>query len=292
MPYSKNPNNLRVCIVCKKSFYRQTRLQECCSKKCALVIIHKRSIRYKNEEERLEAQRKHKKNYELKNKEKVKESKKKYRDKNKQIINAKAKIRNSIPENRLKRLLYERKFRNTPEGIATRRRYKNSEKGRLASRLDRSKRRRFIKEQTPSWNDDKKTKQIYWYAAKIEKIFNQPIHVDHIVPIRGKTFEDGAKVCGLNVWYNLDLDLKENNLSKNNLCPPVHRQKDFDKNPHINLTDLPKPKDWMKYIRNYYLDALVIKKMLKENPEELRKWTEDLSKIKQRTKNPRQIYKK
>jgi len=289
MPYSKNSNNLKKCIVCNKNFYRQRRLQECCSKKCSLVIIHKRSIRYKTEEERQEALNKSRKKYEIKNKKKLKVSRKKYSDKNRETIRAKAKISNARPEVKLKRAIYQRMFENSAVGIATRKRYKTSKKGRLASRFDRSRRRRFIKEQTPSWNDYKKTKKIYWYASKIEEIFKQPLHVDHIIPIRGKSFEDGAKVCGLNVWYNLDFQIKSENLSKNNLCPPVHRQPNFEKNPHVALVDLPKPKDWMKYIRRYYLDALAAKKLLKENPKLLQEWNEDIDKLPKIIKNPRKL---
>ena len=291
MPYSKNPNNLKRCVVCNKKFYRQRKLQECCSKKCSLVIIHKKNIRYKNEKERQAALKKSKKKYELKNKEIVRKSKKNWRDRNKEKISIKAKSRNSRPEIKLKRLMYERIFRKTPAGIAAVKRYKKSAKGKLANRIDRSKRRRFIKEQTPSWNDSEKMKKIYWYASKIEEIFNQPVHVDHIIPIRGKTFEDGAKVCGLNVWYNLDFQTKSENLSKNNLCPPVHRQPDFDKNPHVALVDLPKPKDWMKYIRKYYLDALVAEKLLKENPSLLKEWNQEIGNNQKFIKNPRRIKK-
>ena len=289
MPYSKNVNNLRVCIVCKKSFYRQRRLQECCSKKCSLVIIHKRAVRYENEEERKKAQNRFKKNYALKNKEKIDARNKKYREENREIINAKAKIRNATPEAKLKKSLYQRKFRQTPAYKAMRSKYKRSDKGRLTSRIDASRRRKFVKQQTPKWEDPKKTAEIFRIAIKIEKILNKhlakhnqpPIkyNVDHVIPLKGQTFEEGAPVSGLNVWYNLMPILHEDNVKKQKLCPPMTSIN--NKTPQLTLDKLPPPKEWMRFIRVMYANALkaskdnrhyekIIKNYIEVNPRNLK----------------------
>ena len=42
MPYSKNPKNIKQCIICGNSYFRKRKLQECCSKKCSTKLVHKR----------------------------------------------------------------------------------------------------------------------------------------------------------------------------------------------------------------------------------------------------------
>jgi hypothetical protein len=52
----------------------------------------------------------------------------------------------------------------------------------------------------PPWVDDEhfaKIREIYCEAERMSKLMNEPYHVDHIVPLQGKT------VCGLHVWWNL-----------------------------------------------------------------------------------------
>lgn len=54
-----------------------------------------------------------------------------------------------------------------------------------------------IKRATPSWADRKKIRSVYLLAAKIARESGMAHHVDHRVPLRGRT------VCGLHVHYNL-----------------------------------------------------------------------------------------
>ena len=66
---------------------------------------------------------------------------------------------------------------------------------------------------TPQWLSVEQKKHIelfYLEAAKLSQGFNASIHVDHIVPLKGKN------VCGLHVPWNMQLVTKSYNCSKNN----------------------------------------------------------------------------
>ena len=88
---------------------------------------------------------------------------------------------------------------------------------------------------------DAASSEIWGVAVKLQKILKAPVHVDHIIPIQGITFEEEAKVCGLNVYYNMMPVLESENESKKNFCPPSKQIKDI-KTPHISLDKLPNPK--------------------------------------------------
>ena len=62
---------------------------------------------------------------------------------------------------------------------------------------------------TPSWADYEKIKLIYRQAFEIRKL-GRNVHVDHIIPLRGKN------VCGLHVEGNLQIIDAVENLSKFN----------------------------------------------------------------------------
>lgn len=138
-------------------------------------------------------------------------------------------------------------------------------KGRANSRQTNQKKRRLVRIQTPKWNDKAKTDEIFRITAKIEESFNKhllksnmpkvKLNVDHIIPLQGITFEEGAPVSGLNVWYNLMPTLESDNKQKHKLCPPSKRVEGVKTN-HLTLDKLPLPKHWMRFIRMMYSGAL------------------------------------
>lgn len=63
---------------------------------------------------------------------------------------------------------------------------------------------------TPEWSDLKQISIVYEYASLCSKVLKQDFHVDHIVPLRGKT------VSGLHVPANLQVLDALANISKSN----------------------------------------------------------------------------
>jgi hypothetical protein len=65
----------------------------------------------------------------------------------------------------------------------------------------------------PPWLTNKQLKEmenLYWLARDLETVSGQKYHVDHIIPLKGKT------VCGLHVPWNLQVLPSDINLSKSN----------------------------------------------------------------------------
>ena len=76
-----------------------------------------------------------------------------------------------------------------------------------------AKRRSTKLQATPNWLTDYDWEIIKWvyHCAKVaEKQYNEPYHVDHIVPLQGKN------VCGLHVPWNLQVLTAKENLTKGN----------------------------------------------------------------------------
>ena len=75
-----------------------------------------------------------------------------------------------------------------------------------------AKRRALEKSSTPSWADLEAIKSLYNVAQYFDWISGGFVkhHVDHIVPLKGKT------VCGLHVENNLQILIDKDNLRKSN----------------------------------------------------------------------------
>jgi len=80
-------------------------------------------------------------------------------------------------------------------------------------RLYNANRKKQTKVATPSWTtpDDKFiVQEVYYSAVQKERATGIKYHVDHVVPLRGRN------VCGLHVWWNLQVLPASENLSKSN----------------------------------------------------------------------------
>lgn len=156
--------------------------------------------------------------------------------------------RRKTEEGRERHKIDLRKYRTTEKYQKALKKYRRSDKGKASLTIAALKRNPKIKKQTPPWNDPEKVKRIYKIARKIQNATGVEIHVDHIVPLSGKTFEDNkVKISGLNVWYNLIPLPKGFNLSKRNICIPAKQLKEFNYS-NLALEVLPRPNDWMRFI--------------------------------------------
>jgi len=79
----------------------------------------------------------------------------------------------------------------------------NPEKFRLIVRNRNKLRKLIVKQQRPQWADTKKIRQIYDNCPN-------GYHVDHVIPLRGKT------VCGLHIETNLQYMPAVENIKKSN----------------------------------------------------------------------------
>jgi len=113
-------------------------------------------------------------------------------------------------DNREKSNAYTRKWRseNPEKQYQASRNWVKAVPGRQYA-LSRS-RKKHIKQATPSWANFRYIRLFYEMAKMEEERLGVPVHVDHIIPLRGKN------VCGLHVEDNLQLLTAKDNLRKNN----------------------------------------------------------------------------
>jgi hypothetical protein len=119
---------------------------------------------------------------------------------------------------------YYKKYRDKNLTYAAKYRTKNAEKVAKSCKAWRQKnkgkraamqmKRQAQKIQaTPQWLSSSQKGHIeifYLEAARLSQEFHVPIHVDHIIPLRGEN------VCGLHVPWNMQLVTQSYNCSKNN----------------------------------------------------------------------------
>lgn len=74
----------------------------------------------------------------------------------------------------------------------------------------KAKRRSAKLQRTPLWVDLEKIKQVYAQAQAMTEMMGKPYHVDHVIPLRGKT------VSGLHVHSNLQILPGAENMKKRN----------------------------------------------------------------------------
>jgi hypothetical protein len=108
-----------------------------------------------------------------------------------------------------KRAYYERNRQKVIDASAAWRR-DNPEKYAAQRRPHNAKRRAAKLDRTPPWSDLDEVSLIYKQAASLQRLLGRPIHVDHMVPLRGEA------VSGLHVPENLQITFAEHNLAKSN----------------------------------------------------------------------------
>jgi len=112
-------------------------------------------------------------------------------------------------------ILLERKRQNYVKHQASilpkKKEYRQNNRGKINALV--AARKQIIKQRTPTWltKDDKwLIKEIYEFAALRTKFFGFSWHVDHIIPLQGKT------VSGLHVPNNLQVIPAMENIRKKN----------------------------------------------------------------------------
>ena len=73
-----------------------------------------------------------------------------------------------------------------------------------------AKRRATKLQQTPSWSETEEIKELYSWAAHLQKVTGIQMHVDHVIPLQGK------HVSGLHCVDNLKVITAAENLRKGN----------------------------------------------------------------------------
>ena len=115
---------------------------------------------------------------------------------------------NSFKESKKKRQKYGKEYRETSNVYKLcvknyRKTYRQSERGKGIINNNVAKRRSSKLQATPIWSEKEAIKQFYINCPK-------GYHVDHIIPLRGKT------VSGLHVLSNLQYLTAHENLTKGN----------------------------------------------------------------------------
>lgn len=188
-------------------------------KKCSSDM----SKRWINKEGNREKQKEYSKSYESQNSNKLKLSRKLYRDNNKDRVeqsqkkfhennpNAKKNANNKYLSNnqeRRKKSIKDYYYKNK-EKIAVRvKKYQKENPDKILANTRKYQTKKL--KACPPWSELDKIKVLYEKCKWLESLIGLKYHVDHIIPLQGKS------VSGLHVWDNLQILEATLNISKSN----------------------------------------------------------------------------
>lgn len=122
----------------------------------------------------------------------------------------KAQKRASLPR---KRCGPKPKYRTSDEALAARRVSRRTYKQRNPSTVARDRAARRAREAAPAWANREHIDLYYFAASVLSKRLGTSLHVDHVIPLRGRT------VCGLHTPENLRIVTATVNMAKGNRFP-------------------------------------------------------------------------
>lgn len=140
------------------------------------------------------------------NSEKKRQADRLYREKNLEVIREKQRARHHADPKRATERARKCRQRNRERERSNQKAYYERHRDRVIQRtVERNKKHR-----TPPWANQEAIAIIYAEARRLTKETGEPHHVDHIIPLRGKT------VSGLHVETNMQILTEQENKMKSN----------------------------------------------------------------------------
>ncbi len=182
-----------------------------CRNSCKLCMAKQRKDR---RESNLELYKNRDKEYYIKNKTKINKRSNAYREKNKDKLNTYAVNYRDTHRSSIRKK--DREFYNNNKSSICkvkseyRKRVKHTSGYIITQRIKSAKRRALKLNATPSWSESEKIKVLYEKSVWLESLTGLKYNVDHIIPLQNES------VCGLHVWWNLQILESKLNFSKGN----------------------------------------------------------------------------